>query len=501
MAVIACGQAVTGRSLRGMPAEGITAGPPPAGTEPATVTRVQNAASLEPAMDLLVLRKGDPIPGKLLAATPSAPLRWKSVGGKELQIAPERVAGIRFDSGNASAIAKGTMSIELRNSDRLRGEITMLDEKQMVIKHPQLGALAFSREHLLQIYPNRRFDRIEGGREAADPVKNAEASPEPDAREKKEKWFYFDGAYTQRKGTSGLNPQRGEGLHWTIPEGLHYFEVRCEASVGGNGIPSFLFKIGGVPSDPSFQATFGYPTVQLTQQIYLAGGKRQTFWKAFPLNTLTPAISSRINIRAFVDSRLGIVDFFVNGTFINRTGQQRHERLPGLGKKLLLGAYPNNTLPVVFSQVAILPWNGETPQAGQVPSTTFANDDIATGANSGFRDGKFLIPSEVGLLEVAPEKVKFIEFGGAMEPQEARGRIRLVDGSMLSVDQFQWDGSELAAHSAILGDLRLPADALAELIYQPKPLRPPPVLRKNETEKRGARVPGGAVLRKILQKE
>jgi hypothetical protein len=83
------------------------------------------------------------------------------------------------------------------------------------------------------------------------------------------------------------------------------------------------------------------------------------------------------------------------------------------------------------------------------------------------RGGKFTLESDLGPLEIPVEQVVKIDFGGAMSAENAVARIALADGTNINVDAFHWDGHELSAHSATLGDLRLPGGLVTELIYTP----------------------------------
>jgi hypothetical protein len=98
---------------------------------------------------------------------------------------------------------------------------------------------------------------------------------------------------------------------------------------------------------------------------------------------------------------------------------------------------------------------------------------MAPSAPLKMQDGKYVVESEAGPLDLPLEKVQAVEFGGVMAPEQAAGRIRLADGDAVNVDSFRWDGKELAAHSAILGDLHLAAGVVSELIFDPTPVRPP----------------------------
>jgi hypothetical protein len=62
-----------------------------------------------------------------------------------------------------------------------------------------------------------------------------------------------------------------------------------------------------------------------------------------------------------------------------------------------------------------------------------------------------------------------VDFGGVPDQPRPAARLRLADDTIVNVDSFQWDGREWTAHSATLGDLRLPTAAVRELIYDPAP--------------------------------
>jgi hypothetical protein len=126
-------------------------------------------------------------------------------------------------------------------------------------------------------------------------------------------------------------------------------------------------------------------------------------------------------------------------------------------------------LPTVFSNLWIGPWSGELPRAGGVADATTAltNGDVAPGVPQAMHEGKFSLETELGALEVPLENVVAVEFGGKLLPERAAARIRLADGTAVNVDAFNWDGRELTAHSATLGDLHLPGGVASELIFDP----------------------------------
>jgi hypothetical protein len=112
----------------------------------------------------------------------------------------------------------------------------------------------------------------------------------------------------------------------------------------------------------------------------------------------------------------------------------------------------------------------ETESAG---TTALSNGDVAPGTPKCLREGKLAIDSELGELSFPLEKTLALDFGGAMEAMRAPARLRLADGTTVNVDAFRWEGAELTAHSGTLGDLRLPAESVHEIVYDPAPPQPP----------------------------
>jgi hypothetical protein len=140
---------------------------------------------------------------------------------------------------------------------------------------------------------------------------------------------------------------------------------------------------------------------------------------------------------------------------------------------------------IVLSQLTIVPWSGEIPRFGQgAPVTVLANGDAAEGVPASLTENRWQLGSDLGDLDLPVDKVQAVEFGGEMQPVSAAGRLRLVDGSALLVDRFQWDGGNVTAHHPVFGDLRLRGSDVSELIYSPAPVRPPAV-KDPKTVKKG----------------
>jgi hypothetical protein len=84
-------------------------------------------------------------------------------------------------------------------------------------------------------------------------------------------------------------------------------------------------------------------------------------------------------------------------------------------------------------------------------------------------------------------RVFAIEFGGAFTPEQSKARVRLTDGTSLNLDGFEYDGDQITMHSADLGELKLAANSIAELVIRPLPAKPPqPMAEKKLAQKANA---------------
>ena len=454
----------------------------------------RDAAPPEPA-DLLVFKNGDELRGTLLGASAHAALRWKTRRGQEARIATGRVAGVRLGVGRARPAPGEAATLELRNGDHLRGEVAAFDEQQIVFTHALFVAKSIARDQLRALYPARAAWPWDGGadpekwlgleRDGADPMKwrgiewLKAAGGRTATTTRPNDWashLCLDGRYLARGPafTSVFSTKGAPGLSRKISDAGERYEVRFEATGLDGQLPGFSLKLGTWSDTPYLIAVVdgtsfvlrSHGNPEMGGRIF-AGVSQRIAW-ADKLKNLT----SRLSMRALVDSKGGTAAFFLNGTLIAKCGRNASERLPGVGAWLVIGPSPySGSNSAIISKVWIGPWNGELPSTlgdGE-SSTALANGDSVHCAPTAYRDGTFVLESDVGTLDVPSEKVVSIDFGGAMETAKVAARIRLGDGSVVHVDAFQWDARELTAHSAILGDLRVPAAAVSELIFHPAP--------------------------------
>lgn len=442
-----------------------------------TVALPSRPAVARKAADALVFQNGDELPGTLLAAATGGSVRWKMAGGQELEFQAARVAGVRFAADGAARQHDEPATLELRNGDRLRGAFVALDGRQLQFQHALLGTLNIARERLWSLYPNPHFAVSDGGRETAawlgegsKKTARADAGALPAAAAQ---WTVLDGSYVLRAETFGGMAQEWQALSAPGQEIPERFEVRAEATAVNGSMPGFGLMLGTKDGRTSLNATLNY--FQLSIYMNSPKARQRPNYKNIALRDKLPEAASRLALRVFVDRKAGTADFLLNGAVVARVGPIAGERLPGIGEVVSISAGPQEESAVVLSNLWVGPWSGELPRAGDgAPAgTALTNGDAVPDVPDKWHDGKFTIETAAGPLALSLEKVQAVEFGGVMTPEKAAGRIRLADGCALSVDGFRWEGKELAAHSVVLGDLRLGAGVVGELIFAPAPVRPP----------------------------
>jgi hypothetical protein len=434
------------------------------------------------AGDLLVFKNGDELPGALVAATSGAALRWRLGTGQEIEFQPERVAGVRLMS--AAKIAPAG-AVELRTGERLRGSVTAFDKDTLRWSHPMLGELAVSRAQLWRLYPNSNQSLVDGSQ---DPEKWLQEMPNlkrfihySRMRPRAGAWLAMDGRFIMRRRDGG-NGEQTQGPVYEVGNGLDRYELRVDVGYPGQNPGTLMVTLG--TGDDGGGVVLNMSVYEMNVYVNNPKNRGGGANRQLPFRETIDQNTRQLFLRAFVNRTAGTIDFMVNGHYLGRTGQGA-ERLPGVGKTVAIDTYAYGRSDIVLSQLTIVPWSGEIPRFGQSsPVTVLANGDTAEGVPASLAENLWKLGSELGDLELPADKVQAVEFGGEMQPVSATGRLRLVDGSALLVDRFQWEGGNVTAHHAVFGDLRLRGSDVSELIYNPAPARAPAV-QDPKTAKKG----------------
>jgi hypothetical protein len=456
---------------------------------PATTLNAISFPTLEPRSEMkgdsLVFKNGDELPGALISAAQDAPLRWKMAGGEELAVESKNVAGVRFATPAPLKIPAGSGSLELRNGDCLRGGVVSFDKNQLRFQEPLLGPLSVDRSRIWKLFPQAGA----GIRDGADnPVgwMTAELKAGPflyinpmrsGAKiEPRLAWLYFDGCYLPRPSPRQNGEMEVKYLSSPAPvqqDGL--FEVRAEITAVGGNLLNAMISIAGKQNENGGASAISINFSGMEMYVNVVNGARPQGNRQVALGEKIGKLSTRLSFRVFVNSVLGTADVMLNGKLVARIGQQPDERAPGIDQSVQFGGFSYDGQPMVFSNLWIGPWDGELPRAETAvrASTALSNGDVTANIPSALKDGKYLLESEVGPLQLPAASVSAIAFGGETAQTRCAARLRLVDGSVVHVTSFACQDRTVASHSELFGDLHLPLESIAEIVLDPEPLRAP----------------------------
>jgi len=448
------------------------------------------AASDPAPSDVLVFKNGDEIPGTLRSAGPGHPVHWQTASGQDVEFAPERIAGVRIAVGAPEETGTAA-TVELRNGDRLRGDLQEGDESQVKMRIPGLGDAFVKKDEVWEIFPNPELGVRDGTQSPEAWMDRAakwlrESSGDTSGAGPSNSWVYLDGTYIPR-GNPAIT-DRADALTLEEPalNLLERFEFQCTVTNLRGGAPMFSLGLTGFTGTPMVQASCFFGQLHIMTLNGLTWRRANS--TQVPLADKLPDASSRVNVRVFVNSRTGTADFYLDGVPVAQIGHHTDEHLPKVGARIDLQPYAGSNDPMIFSDIRIGPWDGELPAPGVAkPEVMLTNGDTTEGSLKAIGTGKVVVDSEIGPIDLPEDKVAAIRFGGERKSAPVAARIRLRNGSMIQADAFQWDGDELTAHSAAMGELKISHADVSELILSPAPTRLPspitakPVLKKESS--------------------
>jgi hypothetical protein len=261
------------------------------------------------------------------------------------------------------------------------------------------------------------------------------------------------------------------------------FELSFEVSQANAELPHFVVAIAGSERNrvAGIRITETGPELDVQgfdgDRLNLPGPRTSS------LTERLANLTSRVSCRLFVDSAGGTIDIYLNGTAFAQFHNGGKDRLPAKVTRVEIGEDAPTNPASIFSDFRLTPWNGERPgNAGDKPFVSLANGDSASATLIGVRDGKLLMDSEAGPVELSVKQVLGINRGGMPDPMQPSARVYLRNGSILQLDACHFDGVELTGQSPRLGEFKIPRESIAELILHPAPPRFPGGLKARTSE-------------------
>ncbi len=414
--------------------------------------------------DVLIFKDGDELHGTMLEAASGREVRWRSPGQREVAIMPELVAGVRFpgEASKPDTILNKRSILELRNGDRLEGEIESFEKVGMQFKDAEAGSYRIPGDWLWKLYPQRPTGWFDGSINPLNWIAAADADAKnwSDYRANDEVfhwWIHLDGAYiARRKGASLAMP---ESLRPPVEDPPERFEVSFNVTNISGGQPEFELKIGDFTKENAVDIFYLRDNSQFNLSRRTKDGSNST-GRSFEVSDRRFEPQSRLSVRALVDAVAGVVDLYFDGIRVLHI-----DSMPGMGRSVHLLGRQSSGGPTMFSDIRI----GAPVAEGRM--VVLRNGDIFNGEIKELNNSKLTTESDVGPLDFSPAQIQVIQFGGEYAPVKAAARARLRGGAVIHLDSFRYDNQGVSGRSAVLGEVKIPKPALEELIIDPLPLR------------------------------
>ncbi|MDB6149314.1 MAG: hypothetical protein JWQ44_762 [Chthoniobacter sp.] len=429
----------------------------------------------------LVFANGDQLNGLLETLSGSAGLQWR-VAKSEPPVVVQlpQVAGVRLGLASAEMPARRGVAARFRNGDLLFGNIVRLDAERLVLDTASAGQVSVPRDQVQMLYLGKGGEPpiLHGAVEPAAWQLGVTANQQPlavslaDAASQARNWRYFDGTFSPLTlAVRAPSPYAGAGsltlgrMFPAMPEMVEFsFEVQFAQPPSfmsaqlffDLGVPGYMLQLqpnSGSIYDMGPRAAGRGITPQQFQ--IPATGKERPLRK---VRILADRVSGRLNV---------VIDGEVVAKFTRKPG----ERSRNLGRAVSVGVQAGT--PCSFSNLWLAPWNGRMPDSNAVTghSLLLANGDETAGILESVSPETTRFTSDVGVLEVPTERVSIIDLGGQAPSPSKHSRVRLTDGSSVSVEAYRLENGTVHCESALAGSLQIPRTAVQEIAIRRADLR------------------------------
>ena len=424
-------------------------------------------------LDVLNLKDGRQLTGKLVPPMVDGHLRWKiSAARQPLSFAVKDAASLLL-APQAEPGPGSQAVLRLRNGDWLPGALRGADAGAVQWQPAFGGPLKVPRSDLQAIYPTRAAadvaDGASGRQRWSESDENQLRRP-PGTEGLPGGYKYQDGGYAFRR--TPANQSGNTGIFLPIPEATDALSVEFEVSTASG---SLSFQVMDRKGEAQLFVWGGGQNVQVNGERFTfrrADGTR-TSGAQMPgeaMNFQLPKTLARKNgttrVQVVLDPGTRSIQLAFNG--------QR------AGLCTLKGATPWITMASVFlmptdnrefrvSEVWIAPWNGHLgdhpPSAENSARLALGNGDEATGTVVRL-DGETLEidTAEVGRLALPLARIRALEVNPPAERVAAAYRVRLYDRGQISASALRL-AEESVVLTTALGELNVPLAQVKEIVF------------------------------------
>ncbi len=291
-------------------------------------------------------------------------------------------------------------------------------------------------------------------------------------------WIFRDGAYY----TTGVGSL---GRECQLPA-----KARIEFDLAWKGQPYFRFSFFTHGTDFDYNDGWQFYT---SSAGYIYSMRRSGLGATSSTGARVPQMLTKSTVRLTF-----LVDTERETTVLLADGEKVHEwkgmGSPDNGTSIVFYNY-NSSSRVRVSDIRIAPWDGRADRDAEplgAPGTDpdklvevpppdtavveFVNNDRATGALHGIRDGKLTLNTAGNKLEIPLTRAALISFpvnDAPALPQVEGVQVTLHRNERLTLALEKWDANEITAVSPVFGRLKLKPESVRQLRFNPSAPRGP----------------------------
>jgi hypothetical protein len=422
--------------------------------------------------DLISFVNGDKLHGKVIAVDPVKGVALKNQFIEQTTAFPvDSIVKIVFAETEQPPVSgKYPCIIRMVNRDELECSLVSLDESSVVVSAPFSENLTIPRKRIDSINPISPNPAIiykgptgtEGWTISSSPVED----------EKEGKWRYVNGSFIATGAGSLARDLKLPDMA-TIEFDIAWKNYMSVAvALYASTLQPILLSKKDDPDVPDFGSFYSL-------QINFNTANLMLIKKGIPLNSMGMAFipnmeaktSAHIMIRVSKPQKMILL--YVDGILVKQWQEQGE-----FGGSGTCVRFVNQlSTPIKISNIVVSQWDGRI----EIPITrvdnsksdfiNMINNDVINGTVKEFKNGKFIVQTPFGTVDVPFERVSHMHFSmiGREPAIRTQGEIPVVfqRQGKLSLKPEKWDGDKLIAVNPNFGRIALPLSMIKVINFKP----------------------------------